>query len=207
MFANNLEMPELDLDLELVSVNVDMQRFDTNESATSGNPSINIFRYKFTQEIVDVLHEFSKIHQYDERKVYKEAWNNWVEDNTDLIQSEIRRLSELNYEGDILDKMFKSARYYFRKKSPVKPEPKNRRQYLSVQKELLDTMDEHINENIKNKDFKPSDGFVDFCNKNIDLLKKEVTIMVTEHGINDQSLIQNKIKKTYKNRYFMLVSK
>jgi hypothetical protein len=164
----------------------------------------NIYRYKFTQEFMDELHKFSKIHQYDDRKSFKEAWDNWLEENGDLVQDEIERLENLNYEGDILDKMFKSARYYFKKKGTTKPEPKSRRQYLSVQKDLLDAMDEHILKNKSEPDYKPSDGFSDFCNTHLDLLKEEVVRLVIEHQINDVNVIKDKIKKTYKNRYFIL---
>jgi len=164
----------------------------------------NIYRYKFTQEFMDELHKFSKIHQYDDRKSFKEAWDNWLEENDELVQDEMERLTNLNYEGDILDKMFKSARYYFKKKGTTKPEPKSRRQYLSVQKDLLDAMDEHILKNKSEPDYKPSDGFSDFCNTHLDLLKEEVVRLVVEHNVNDVNVIKDKIKKTYKNRYFIL---
>lgn len=168
---------------------------------------INIYRYKFTQDFMDELYKFSKIHQYDDRKGFKEAWESWVEENDELVQEEMERLENLNYDGDILDKMFKSARYYFRKKSTNKAEPKDRRQYLSMQKDLLDAMDEHICTNMKEDSYKPSDGFTDFCTSSVDLLQEEVTRLVVEHGINDVNLIKEKIKKTYKNRYFIVVSK
>ena len=164
----------------------------------------NIYRYKFTQNFMDELHKFSKIHQYDDRHTFKEAWNIWIDDNDNLVRDEIQRLTNLNYDGDIVDKMFKSARYYFRKKSTSKPEPKSRRQYLSVQKELLEAMDKLISKKKKEPSYKPSDGFEDFCNEHIDLLKEEVVRLVTEHQINDVTIIKDKIKKTYKNRYFML---
>lgn len=170
-------------------------------------PLINIYRYKFTQDFMDDLHKFSKIHQYDDRKGFKEAWKSWVEKNDELVQEEMERLENLNYDGDILDKMFKSARYYFRKKSPKRPEPKDRRQYLSVQKDLLDAMDDHILKKMKEPDYKPSDGFTNFCESSVNLLQEEVTRLVVEHGISDASLIKEKIKKTYKNRYFILVKR
>jgi len=110
--------------------------------------NIQIFRFKFTSEFMVELFEFSKVHQYDERKDFKEAWIQWVQENKNIIDSEIDRLTNLGYDGDILDKMFKSARYYFRKKSTEKHEPKKRRQYIGVNKDLLDAMDIHIEENI-----------------------------------------------------------
>jgi hypothetical protein len=167
---------------------------------------VNIFRYKFSDDFTKPLYQFSKIHQYDHRKDFKEAWNIWIEENEDLVNKEVRRLTELEYKGDIFDKMFKSARYYFRKKSTEKKEPKKRRSYVGIQSELLTAMDKHIIANKKNEDYKPSNGFDDFCKHYIDLLKVEVTNLC-KSGIKDSEEIKNKIKKTYKNRYFMSTTK
>lgn len=168
--------------------------------------NINIFRYKFKEEFTNELYVFSKVHQYDERKQFKEAWIAWSEENNEIIQEEVERISKLGYNKDILDKMFKSARYYFRKKSTGKVEPAKRRVYVGVQKDLLKAMDQHINDNIINPDYKPSEGFNGFCKENIDLLKNEVNILC-QCGIKDPNEIKNKIKKTYKNRYFSLTLK
>lgn len=168
--------------------------------------NINIFRYKFSEDFTKPLYQFSKIHQYDHRKDFKEAWNIWIEENEDLISKEVRRLTELDYKGDILDKMFKSARYYFRKKSTEKKEPQKRRVYVGIQSELLAAMDNHISANKKNDNYKPSTGFDEFCKEYIEILKVEVTSLF-KSGITDSEEIKKKIKKTYKNRYFMLISK
>jgi len=171
--------------------------------------NINIYRYKFSERINELLLTFSKIHQYDDRKTFKEAWEIWREDNKEILECEIERLKELNYEGDIINKMFKSSRYYFRKKIIEKKEPKKRRNYIGSQKEFLDTMDKHISNNIiNNSHFKPSDGFNEFCldPSNKDLLNEEIKRLETMN-IKDVIEIKNKIKKTYKNRYFMLVKK
>lgn len=163
----------------------------------------NIYRYKFTDEFTNELSNFSKVHQYDERKVFKEAWNTWVEENTELVDIEVRRLTNLNYDGDVLEKMFKSARYYFRKKSVEKKEPQQRRTYIGVQKELLDAMDDYISKNIVDK---PSDGFEDFCKSNQVVIHDEINSLI-QNGVTDVDEIHDKIKKTFKNRYFMLISK
>jgi len=158
---------------------------------------IDIYRYKFTQEFMDELHNFSKIHQYDDRIMFKEAWANWIVDYDEIIQKEIERLSDAKYEGDILDKMFKSARYYFRKKGVIAVEAKVRRPYISLQKEIIALMDAHI----KKGNLKPSEGFDDFCNIHVDNLKEEITYLFS-HNITDSKMIKDKFKKTYKNRYF-----
>lgn len=178
----------------------DEQRDDIN------NINVNIYRYKFTDEFTNELFKFSKIHQYDDRKVFKDAWNIWLEDNDDLVNTEYRRLKELGYDGDIFDKMFKSARYYFRKKSTEKKEPAKRRIYVGTQKDLLEAMDEHIKLNISSGTFKPSDGFDEFCKQNVSLLKEEVGILCRA-GMTNSDEIKSKIKKTYKNRYFLAINK
>ena len=165
-----------------------------------------IFRFKFTEEFMEELHNFSKIHQYDHRKDFKDAWVKWTEENQDIIAKEVDRLVAMGYpnEDDIVDdKMFKSARYYFRKKSAVKPEPKQRRQYIGVDHELLENMDIHIRTNIYNDDYKPKTAFIMFCKEYDTILRQTIEQM----SISDAKMIQEKIKKTYKNRYFMLTSK
>ena len=114
-------------------------------------------------------------------------------------------LLELGYDGDIFDKMFKSARYYFRKKSTEKKEPAKRRIYVGSQKDLLEVMDDHIKSNINSAKFKPSEGFDEFCKQNVALLKEEVSILCRA-GMTNSDEIKAKIKKTYKNRYFLAIT-
>ena len=169
---------------------------------------IPIHRFKFTHDITEALHGFAKVHQYDDRKVYKEAWEKWCEINHDFIQREIVRLQNLDYKGDILDKMFKSARYYYRKKNVNKEEKSEkdenakRRQYISMDEDILVGMDIHIEKNIQNNEYSPANGYNDFCTSNINLLKKEINRLYNgNYDINAKD-ITHKIKKTYKNRYY-----
>jgi stress-induced morphogen len=173
---------------------------------TNDHFNVNIYRYKFTVDFTDELFKFSKIHQYDDRKSFKEAWNIWIEENDDIINQEYKRLKEAGYDGDILDKMFKSARYYFRKKSTEKKEPSKRRIYVGSQKDLLEAMDQHIKSNIVSGDFKPSQGFNEFCKEHTDILKQSIVLLYSA-GFKDENEIETKIKKTYKNRYFIAISK
>ena len=101
--------------------------------------------------------------------------------------------------------MFISSRYYFRKKSTAIQEQKKRCSYISVNKNLLTCMDNHILENIKLQNFKPSTGFTDFCINNTNIIKEQI-LLLSLQNINDLDFIHNKIKKTYKNRYFSTLS-
>ena len=166
--------------------------------------NINVFRFKFTQEIMDALFEFSKIHQYDGRKIFKESWSIWCDENEDLIQREKQRLRDLGYDGEVEDKMYKSARYYFRKKGTEKMAPKVRRNYIGMSRDMLEAMDQHIYMGLMNDNFKPADGFDDFCAGHKELLKIEIEKMVSS-GLTALKDVQMKVKKTYKNRYFLVV--
>ena len=201
--------PNLEFLPNIEGINYDRKdsiKYERKDELDDDEFNVNIFRYKFNDEFTKPLYQFSKIHQYDHRKDFKEAWNNWIEENADLVSTEMKRLTELDYKGDILDKMFKSARYYFRKKSTEKKDPKKRRSYVGIQSELLVAMDKHINANKRNDNYKPATGFDEFCKEYIEILKVEVTSLC-KSGITDSEEIKNKIKKTYKNRYFMSISK
>jgi len=173
---------------------------------------IEIFRFKFTKEFMEELYQFSKIHQFLNRKDFKEAWIMWEEKNSLIIQAEIDRLNHLDFHGDILDKMFKSARYYFRKRvDNVTSKDCNKienRKYQCSSKLLLETIEQHIKTILCKEDSvkKPSIAFLDFCKVNKDLLKDEI-LDLNKQGIIELKDIQIKIKKTYKNKYFSILHK
>ncbi len=81
---------------------------------------VQVFRFKFTQEIMNMLQEFAQIHKYDDKETYKEAWDNWTKEKEDIIKSEEIRITNLGWKGNIKNKMYKSAKYYFRNKSNIK---------------------------------------------------------------------------------------
>ena len=162
----------------------------------------SVYRYKLSENIMSAITDFSKIHQYDDRKDYKEAWEMWY-DNNDLIDAEVRRLEELGYDGDIKGKMYKAGRYYFRKKNMNETvEPKERRVYVSMNSDVLEQMDNHIMSKLKSVDYSPAQGYSAFCQSNTRLLREEI-IRLLETGLTEKDII-GKIKKTYKNRYFMI---
>lgn len=166
--------------------------------------SPTIFRFKFEDQTIEALHYFAKVHQYDDRHAFKEAWEKWCDENMDIIRTETNRLTSLEYDGDVVDKMFKSVRYYYRKKSDMKSVTQKRKTYVGVTSTLIDAMNQHIMVNITNKKFKPSNGFDEFCMEQRTILQEEVNSLF-QSGVQDPDDIKEKIKKTYKNRYFMII--
>ena len=163
-----------------------------------------IFRFKFTKDFTDVLFEFAQLHRFDNRIIFKEAWTLWIEENHTIVDDEISYLKGNGYEGSIIDKMYKSARYYFRKKNPEKSEPKERRRYVNVDINIIVSMDSHIIEWCRRKDFKPANAFSNFCEQCKSELEAEVLRLYSEENIPEKD-IPTKLKKTYKNRYYQII--
>ena len=163
--------------------------------------SDKIYRFKFSSEIVEMLDAFSKLHKYTPQKEYKEKWDQWLFENKNEIDKECNRLLGLNYQGNIKEKMYKSARYYFRKKNEEKKEPAKRREYKPVDREIIDSMDIHICRNIDNDNYSPANGFDDFSKLYEELINIEIENFKETTDYTREE-IKQKIKKTYKNRYF-----
>ena len=169
-------------------------------------PSTKTFRFKFSEDISTILNEFSKLHTHEDRDDYNQHWQLWLLENCDLIKREESRLLETGYQGDIEDKLYKSARYYHRKK-PNKSkdgEKQKRREYVSVSDEFLEAIDLHINNFVKDCCLSPANGYNDFRNKNQILLSTEIITLQEENEFT-KDYICSKLKKTYKNRYFYLL--
>lgn len=178
----------------------------------------NIYRYKFSSEITELISNFSKLHQFDHRNDFKEAWEVFYNSNIEIINQEKERLYNLNYKGDIDDKLFKSARYYFRNKALIGSnasiektiiEPrvdKKKRDYITLTIILLDLMDEDIKSNINNPDFTPANAYSNFCNTFSQEIKREIQILIVEYVDISNEDICKKIKKAYKNRYYQYIT-
>ena len=190
------------------SLNKNMERINNNDTNNDTKliKAVNIFRYRYEDDFIEELFVFSKIHQYDHRHDFKKAWETWITENSELIEDEVRHLRNIGYDGDILDKMFKSARYYFRKKNTSIKPPTVRKIYICSNSNIIKSMEDHINANINSGTFKPSEGFIDFCKLNMTVLKEQVAVLYTA-GLTDSSEIKSKIKKTYKNRYYTIIHK
>ena len=162
-----------------------------------------IFRFKFSNEFISELQSFAKLYQYTDRHIYKEQWTNWISANDEIIDKECRRLKSIGYDGNILDKMYKSGRYYFRNKSTETKEPKQRRKYISIDCQIIENMDLYIKEHAyhENTIIKPAILYSQFCEAHKIMIPEEIERLKELELSNDD--ITHKFKKTFKNRYFI----
>ncbi len=161
-----------------------------------------IFRFEFSESLVEKLGAFSKQNEMVDRETYKDEWKKWLDENQGLIEEEDARLKGIGYQGNIQDKMYKSSRYYFRKKSTAKKAPTERKKYVALDKSMLLEIDRHILNNIDREDFKPSIGFAEFCESSTGSIE-ECSTYLEGKGVTSKENVHEKIKKTYKNRYFV----
>ena len=159
-----------------------------------------IYRYTFTEKFQKKLIDFTSIHKFDDATIFREYWDEWLIINNNEVLAEIRTLQNKGYTGDAKSKMYKSVRYYYKDKTDKKTEPKKRRVYISLERDILDAMDNHID---KNKTMKPAAAYIAFYNNdnNKTLLTKTLNNIINS-GL-DKADADFKLKKTYKNRFFL----
>jgi len=180
---------------------------------------LQTYRFTYSNEFTKELEYFSKIHKYDDRKTFKEEWNKWIQEENikNLMEIEKEKSMNENYKGDIMDKIFKSARYYYRKKKEQEPELKpeieseEEETFIGLSKEILKIMDDHIrkmiihhlDETTKISKINPATAFDDFCNKHIIEITDEI-FKLKEKILLKQKEINIKFKKSYKNRFYKI---
>ena len=105
--------------------------------------------------------------------------------------------------GNALVKMYKSVRYYFKNKSDKKKEVAKRRQYLGLSPEFREAVDSHVKNISLRRELKPSEGFIDFMDQVVytELIRLE-KLRIESYNFTKED-INNKFKKSYKNRYFL----
>jgi len=171
--------------------------------------TVKTFRFKFSDDIMSEISAFARVHRYDTKDDFKDAWTQWTADNSRMISSEQERLTAMGFDGDLNKKMYVSARYYFKNKSDVEETPKKRRKYVTIDKSFIRLIDTYINTSIQNGDesvYKPANCFQDFIQENEEQTTMLVRKLATDDNLENADIIA-KIKKTFKNRYFVLTNK
>lgn len=158
--------------------------------------------FDYSEDFAELLSAFSKLHLEDNNKTFKIAWLQWKDANSDMIQTEITKMKSAGYEGDVEEKMYFSARYYYRKKAireqtNIATETAHRKKYKCTDKDILVQMNNHIIAYIYNtqitdvmniRNVIPSEAYSDYCEK---------------YGILEEAIT----KKNYKNLYWRITKK
>lgn len=198
-----------------------------------------VFRIVFSKSIKEPLYEFSKIHKGDKIQEFKEAWSEWCDEHNDELKEEYdyqlgRGVNSNNVSFDtMLQKLFVSARYYYRKCPSVKETRQSdntrsdrlkessssddslnnekalqkrrlRKPYIKIDKTLLEFMDDHIEYEFMYTSPKPSQSYYQFYDEYQYNIATEIVRLRTLGITKNQAL--NKIKKTYKNRFYRFSS-
>ena len=151
--------------------------------------AFKIYRFTFSDEIVNELYQLNRIHQFSDKQIYKEAWETWRDTHQELIDKETKRLTELGYDGDVLGKLYHTCRYYIRNQF-IKDKPENkttRKPRTIIPKSILLEMEQHIQDH---SDMKPIEAFRLFQRSQGDIIDNE-----------------KKLHKAYMNRYCVLKQK
>tara|TARA_B100001741_G_C16425003_1_gene538148 strand:- start:114 stop:605 length:492 start_codon:yes stop_codon:yes gene_type:complete len=158
----------------------------------------NTYRFNFSKQLLDILIPFVNINKYSDTQSFNENWNVWLKQNNNVIQNENKLLITKGYNGDIYVKLYKSAKYYYKKKKKKKSVTK-RKPYIGIDHQILNLIDDHITSIRIN--IKPHDSYLQF----IELYKNNINIEYKRLiNILNKNDFDNKIKKTYKNRFYIL---
>lgn len=155
-------------------------------SIEMGNANNNVFRFKFSEDINLILQRFASIHHGDDLEEFKEAWERTIETYRTVIDIETMRLNEIGFDGDVENKMFISARYYYSKQykigqkkaadtnvkavsadageGDVADETENKRQYTKIDGDIHKTIEQFLSKN-NNYSMKPAIAWNNFCNE------------------------------------------
>jgi len=171
------------------------------------------FRFDFSKQTIDLLSVFSKEHGDEKCKQFQCSWRDWVNTETikKALQEEYSMLKNAGFKGDVYDKMFKSARYYYKKRNNNRekcdkklPIQHTNRFSSSFLKEMDETIQLQLREEIKNNNGIEKSQivfFTKYCNIQQNGIVMELRDIKESKGAIPED-IKEKLKKTYKNRFY-----
>ena len=164
------------------------------------------YRYDFSKGVTEKLFAFTKEHRDETTKNFRANWNEWIngEEINRILTTECELLLNQGFKNDVWDKMYKSARYYYKKRpadkgNQIKPtKPKKHTNRFSLN--FLQMIDNNISKHILQQKSQIV-LFNEFCVTMSYEIIKELRIIKTERGEIPED-IKEKLKKTYKNQYY-----
>ena len=172
------------------------------EAVTESTTQLKLCRFVLSKDLQGSINTFGKNNAELTRQEFNDAWTRWLEHNQSIIKNEENELKKKGFTGNLDDKMYKSARYYFRKKPAEKKAPKERRKYVALEREVIESIDNHIGEHHNNLG-SPAKCYKNYMENNNTIVQEEYKRLQEDNKLS-LSECEEKIKKTYKNRYFQI---
>lgn len=191
------------------------------------NIDMLIQRFKYSDMMSTLLVGFAEIHRHDSRKDFRSFWDEFIKSNLNAFEREVSLLEERGFKSDPYNAMYKSARFYYRKFYDGSGKKKNCKKiknnpYSKFPSELIKLIDtaieKYISINLKQVstcnyicDITPASCYSEFCGDYEDDLYIHIHEYIRQRqsmGDNiSSSLISNKLKKTFKNRFYKIQDK
>jgi len=174
------------------------------------------YRFDFTPLFATCLAQFAAGHVNVDRKFFQQEWSKWCEtaEIREQILNESLLMEKNGFQGDVLDKMYKSARYYHRKNEPKVKVLNNKPHTNRFTRVFLECMDGHIEDYIRKQTacelddsrripLSQSMGYEQFCKTRQDEIYTELLGIKDTRGRLDAVTIGEKLKKAYKTRFYI----
>jgi hypothetical protein len=172
------------------------------------------FRFDFTSEVGNLLAKFSDEHETEKYNVFQSSWNSWInmEGISDILTKECGRLREEGYTGDVWDKLYKSARYYYKKRGRSNQALNSKTVERSPKIKFSERYLMKLNENIESQlngnrsdnnviSLSNNDAFNEFCKVNKYEIVEELRLVKERYGELPKDIIK-KLKKIFKNHFY-----
>ena len=154
------------------------------------------YRFNFSDEFKQSLVDFSVKQINNDLEIFKDNYEIWYKKNLMIIEDERIMLQRFGFDGNMENKIFKSIRYYFMKRSCEKESKhKERKKYMCKDNVFLNCVKDHITSVIKQK-LKPSMAYNDFSEKYKDELVHMNNNLINNYSY-DEKDANKKIKKIY----------
>ena len=162
------------------------------------------YRFKFNKELLDSIKEFSKLHSNDNCDDFLDAFHLWKRVNNEIISLEEKRILDLGFNGNIEEKIYKSARYYFKNKknTTYKLNKQLKTNYIPRNPVFFKKMETYINKN----PIKASLLYKEFINETDTHILSEINteiVRLKTFELNQTECLQ-KIKKMFNNAYYKI---
>jgi len=187
------------------------------------------FRHEFSNECFQLLQQFTRESLTLDRKAFKVEWERFTTEHAEFISQETARLVDAGYTGDVVDKMFKTSRYYLTKREREKrsltalspktqddassvsehaassvEEKKRRRPYTTLNKAILESMDAHISAMTTGSQ-KPAACYAEFYNRFRDQIECEIARLIRTEAVavvgNSEGFSQKSAEEKLKKTY------